>query len=259
VSLAALLALLGVLVGGELAAAAPRSDLVESSVSVPRGKTAAGSPLLVTDVVRNRGPAAAPRSTTAYYLSRDRVHDRSDLRLGTRAVRALRSGTSSRGSTTVTIAGSTLAGSYRVLACADDRQRIRESLESNNCRSTVRPVVVTSPGDRTAPLFAGLKWAQTCIPGPVDGGRSASYHLAWDPATDNVSPSSQIVYDVYQASSQGGEDFSAPTYSTPPGATSFATPPLAGDRAYYFVVRARDRAGNRDSNGVERAGMNLCL
>jgi hypothetical protein len=113
--------------------------------------------------------------------------------------------------------------------------------------------------DTTAPTFAGLKSATTCVPGPIGGGRTTSYHLSWDPAKDNRTPSSQIVYDVYQASTSGGEDFSAPTYTTPGGATSFDTPPLPTEQTFYFVVRARDKAGNSDSNKVERQGQNLCV
>ena len=108
-------------------------------------------------------------------------------------------------------------------------------------------------------MFAGLESATTCIPGPIGAGTTASYHLSWEPATDKVSPSSAIVYDVYQASASGGEDFSMPTYTTPPGATSFDTPPLPADETFYFVVRATDEAGNTDSNTVEREGVNLCL
>ena len=81
----------------------------------------------------------------------------------------------------------------------------------------------------------------------------------WDPATDNVTPSTKIVYEIYQATKPGGEDFSSATYTTRRGATSFATPPLPADELFYFVVRARDRAGNRDANQVERQGVNLCL
>jgi hypothetical protein len=113
--------------------------------------------------------------------------------------------------------------------------------------------------DTVPPKFAGLKSATTCVPGPIGGGRTTSYHLVWDPATDNRTPSSQIVYDVYQASTAGGEDFSTPTYTTAAGATSFDTPPLPTDKAFYFVVRARDRAGNSDSNKVESQGQNLCV
>jgi hypothetical protein len=113
--------------------------------------------------------------------------------------------------------------------------------------------------DTTPPTFAGLVSATTCIPGPIGGGKTSSYHLAWDPATDNRTPARQIVYDVYQATTSGGEDFSAPTYTTPSGATSFDTPQLPSEMTFYFVVRARDRAGNSDSNTVERQGVNLCV
>ncbi len=113
--------------------------------------------------------------------------------------------------------------------------------------------------DNIPPTFAGLKSATTCIPGPIAGGRTTSYNLSWDPATDNVTPPKRIVYDVYQAETSGGEDFSTPTYTTPAGATSFATPPLPADKYFYFVVRARDQAGNSDANKVERQGQNLCV
>jgi hypothetical protein len=112
--------------------------------------------------------------------------------------------------------------------------------------------------DRTPPRFAGLESATTCIPGPI-AGQSASYRLSWKPATDDVTPSTKIVYDIYQATKPGGEDFSSPTYTTRRGATTFTTPALPADKTFYFVVRARDRAGNRDSNQVEREGVNVCV
>ena len=125
-------------------------------------------------------------------------------------------------------------------------------------------LVISSPAeakraDHAPPSFAGLKSATTCIAGPIGGGRTASYNLSWDPATDNVSHSQKIVYDVYQANTSGGEDFSTPTYTTSAGAISFTTPQLATDKYFYFVVRARDQAGNSDSNTVEREGQNLCV
>lgn len=116
---------------------------------------------------------------------------------------------------------------------------------------------VASP-DRTAPTFAGLESATTCIAGPT-GGQSTSYQLSWAAATDDVTPSTKIAYDIYQATKPDGEDFSSATYTVRHGATTFATPPLPADQAFYFVVRARDRAGNRDSNQVERRGVNLCV
>jgi hypothetical protein len=113
--------------------------------------------------------------------------------------------------------------------------------------------------DTTPPTFAGLKSATTCVPGPIGGGRTTSYHLSWDPATDNRTPPSQIVYDIYQAAAAGREDFSVPTYTIRPGASSFDTPQLPTEQTFYFVVRARDKAGNSDSNKVERQGVNICV
>jgi hypothetical protein len=126
-------------------------------------------------------------------------------------------------------------------------------------------VVLASAGtygagrDRTPPVFAGLKSAVTCIPGPVGGDRTSSFHLAWLAAKDNVTPASRIVYDIYQARAAGTENFSRPTYTTRRGVTQFATPPLSSTETYFFVVRARDGTGNRDRNRRERPGRNLCV
>ena len=113
--------------------------------------------------------------------------------------------------------------------------------------------------DSTPPQFSGLNSATTCIPGPIGGGTTTSYRLSWEPATDNRTPRGQIVYDVYQATASGGEDFSAPTYTTGGGASFLVTPPLPAEQTFYFVVRARDKAGNSDSNKTERQGVNLCV
>jgi len=69
-------------------------------------------------------------------------------------------------------------------------------------------------------------------------------------------PSSQIVYDIFLSHTAGGEDFSHPTWTTAPGVTSFETPALK--EPSYFVVRARDQAGNEDQNTVERVGEDPC-
>jgi hypothetical protein len=230
---------------GALASSPARPDLVETAVSV----SAHGRSLRVTDTVRNRGAATASRSTTRYYLGR--------LRIGVRSVGRLSPGARARGSQRLRIPSSLPSGSYHLLACADARKRIRESNERNNCRAAPQPVAVR---DSTPPLFAGLKRATTCIPGPAGGEvRYSHYYLQWDPASDDVTPTGQLVYSVYQTNAPGGETLSRPTYTTSAGATSFTTPLLPDDRSYYFLVRVTDRAGNQDSNRLERFGMNLCV
>src|SRR5438034_527188 len=94
-------------------------------------------------------------------------------------------------------------------------------------------------------------------PRPIEG-QTASYQLNWDAATDNVTPSTQIASDIYQATKSRGEDCSSSTYTVRDGARTFTTPPLPADESVYFVVRAR-RAGNRDDNQVAREDGNLCV
>ncbi len=111
----------------------------------------------------------------------------------------------------------------------------------------------------TGPTFSGLQSATTCSPvrSPSVEPRIHTYTLSWSPATDPVTPSSEIVYDVYYSSTPGGEDFSTPSYTTPAGATTY-TMSIPGAAA-YFVVRARDQAGLEDHNMVEHvAVLNMC-
>ena len=93
--------------------------------------------------------------------------------------------------------------------------------------------------DSTPPTFAG---ASSATAGP------SSITLAWSPATDDVTPQSEIVYGIYEATTSHGEDFGAPIAFTPPGATSFAVGPLAPSTTYYFVVLAYDWAHNDDGH-----------
>lgn len=116
---------------------------------------------------------------------------------------------------------------------------------------------VQASGDLIAPTFGGLQSATTCVGGPSRPGQMTQFNLSWHAATDDATPSSEIVYDVYVSSTSGGEMFARPSWTTAAGATSFRTPPVPA--VSYFVVRARDQAGNEDTNKVERQGVNLCV
>jgi hypothetical protein len=114
----------------------------------------------------------------------------------------------------------------------------------HNCRRHRK----THSGDRTPPVFAGL--TRVCVSSGVFSPLGEQLTFVWSAATDDVTPQTAIVYDIYGATSPGGEDYSKPLTSSPPGASSYTgrfTPSLQ-----YFVVRARDQAGNRDANTVER-------
>jgi hypothetical protein len=234
------------LIGGIASArAAGLPDLVETSVTVSQH----GRTLVVRDTVGNRGGARASASWTAYFVGARRISGR--------PVRSLLPGAASQASRRLTIPAVVPPGSWRLRACADARARVRESNERNNCRVASRLVVV---GDITPPRFQGLERATTCVPGPVGGTtRYTPYRLEWKPAVDDGTVAGELVYHVYEAQTAGGEDFTKPSYTTPPGATSFSTPPLPDNVSHFFVVRVIDRAGNEDANDVERAGENLCV
>jgi hypothetical protein len=124
---------------------------------------------------------------------------------------------------------------------------------------TFRVTATSSQTDTTPPTFSGLQGAFACTPGPQRPGQTTPFTLTWAAASDNHTPSAEIVYDVFMATTPGAEDLSRPTWTTPPGVTRFETPGLPSHGTFYFVVRARDRAGNEDQNRVERRGVDPCL
>ena len=95
--------------------------------------------------------------------------------------------------------------------------------------------------DSTAPTFAGLAAATPVLDTRVN--------LSWAAATDNMTDSSALRYDICRAATVAAcvQTFAA-TYTTLPGQTSFSATDLVPATAYGFVVRARDSAGNRDTN-----------
>ncbi len=107
--------------------------------------------------------------------------------------------------------------------------------------------VTTTSADPTPPTFGGATGVSV-----QPDARTATF--SWSPATDPVTPQSDIVYDVFQGLSPGGEDFTTPIATSVPGATSVFVTDLTPDSTLYWVVRARDKAGNRDANTVELSG-----
>ena len=74
-----------------------------------------------------------------------------------------------------------------------------------------------------------------------------SLQVTWAPATASLTPTNQIVYNVYVGTKAAGENFKAPTAVSPPGATSLLVGNLEADTTYYVVVRAVDQEGNMDT------------
>jgi len=121
------------------------ADLVVSVVADPPSSVVRGATFSVTDTTANIGYAAAGSSTTRYYLSADQVRNTGDrLLTGGRSVPSLAAGTSRTGSRSVTVPRNVAPGNYYLLACADDRLVVPESIETNNCRNSSLRVSVTT-------------------------------------------------------------------------------------------------------------------
>ncbi|MCS6984935.1 MAG: fibronectin type III domain-containing protein, partial [Leptospiraceae bacterium] len=67
--------------------------------------------------------------------------------------------------------------------------------------------------------------------------------LNWTHATDNITTANYMRYDIYQATSSGGQNFSNPPQYTVRGTNTATISGLNSSTTYYFVVRARDEQG----------------
>jgi subtilase family serine protease/subtilisin family serine protease len=109
------------------------ADLTVTALTIPTS-AAPGQSISVTDTTRNEGVENAGAFVTAFYLSSNSVLDATDVRLGEREVPQLGAGATTQATTTVTVPASTLAGSYYIIARADDTFTVAESVETNNTR-----------------------------------------------------------------------------------------------------------------------------
>ena len=110
------------------------------------------------------------------------------------------------------------------------------------CTPGVCSSTPTGGADTTAPTFAGATTA-TSAPNSIT--------VSWNAASDSVTAAAQMVYLLYQSTTPGGESYTNPSFTTVPGATSYTVGKLPINSKYYYVVRARDGAGNIDTNKVE--------
>jgi CARDB len=127
-------------------AASGAPDLVITALTTSAHQVAAGNQVTVSDTTKNRGAAKAGASTTGYYLSKDKTRSSSDKTLGSRSIAQLAPGKLSSGKKTVTVPAATTTGTYYVLACADSKKAVRESSETNNCKTVQVAVTHAASG-----------------------------------------------------------------------------------------------------------------
>ena len=142
-----------------------KPNLIVATVSEAPASLKEGSTFTALDSTRNAGRGAAGRSTVRYYLTTDAKRSLADRKAskanprtsaedilleGVREVGALKGGVTSVGKkVTLQVPLGTPAGTYQLLACADDRGAVDESREDDNCRVAKKKRPVTSgPGMR---------------------------------------------------------------------------------------------------------------
>jgi hypothetical protein len=123
-----------------------------------------GAPFTVAVSVADRG--RSPAAAVGVFLSRDRVHDRGDVRLvgGGRVPAAGARAVSVRVAAQVRVPTGLAPGAYFVIACVDDPSRIRERSERNNCAASVRPLAVTATPVSSSQLLAAAVAAHKLSP-----------------------------------------------------------------------------------------------
>jgi len=225
------------------------ADLLAIPVTNPPETVAAGKSFSVTDKSQNLGPGSSPRSTTRYYLSADALRSAGDRPLTpSRSIGVLAAGTASTGTLALSVPGTTPAGFYFLLACADDAGAVVEADEVNNCQVSARQVQVVSadllvtsltdpPGGSLAAgkSFSVTDTVQNQGPGP-SGASTVRYYLSTDPHEKSMGGPLTGTRSVPSLTPQGM------TGSTSKGTASVTIPrgTLAG---IYFLLACADDAG----------------
>ncbi len=125
------------------ATAATGPDLTVPSVAAPPSSVMAGVSMRVSAKVTNTGNRSAAKTTTRFYLSTDAKMSKGDRLIASKATTSLRAKRSTTVTTTPKLSTATPARTYRLIVCADATSKVRETRESNNCRTATRAIKVT--------------------------------------------------------------------------------------------------------------------
>jgi len=128
--------------------APPKPDLRTSDV-VP---ILSGGTLAVYATIKNKGTEKARASTAAFYLSSD-ASAGNDVLLGTAPVRKLRPKKQVTIYPYLSVPGSTPAGAYYVVVCADSKHKVKEKKEGNNCAASRGTVTIADPNPPVPPGY----------------------------------------------------------------------------------------------------------
>jgi dipeptidyl aminopeptidase/acylaminoacyl peptidase len=131
-------------VGGATAKVPPATALGTYRLIACADLQKTGAKFMVSDAVQNVSLVTIGQTGTRYYLSDNTIKSPGGVLLtGKRLVPTLTAGQVSTGGTGVTVPLGTAAGSYYLLACADDLGSLIESNEANNCVASAATITIT--------------------------------------------------------------------------------------------------------------------
>ncbi|MBI5675720.1 MAG: fibronectin type III domain-containing protein [Nitrospirae bacterium] len=130
---------------------------------------------------------------------------------------------------------------YIVVRAMDEMGNSDANNEEKSAKTLMSP-------DVTPPGFGGIVEAIA--------SSETAISLSWNPASDDRTSVSDITYLIYMATSSGGQNLAIPSY-TRTGTTYGTVTGLNQGTTYYFIVRAKDEAGNIDNNTVEKSATTL--
>lgn len=231
-----------------------RPDLHQTALSNPPTAASPGSKFVVTDTVHNPTEVVAFSTSTRFYLSTDVLKNAGDVLLGKRSVLEVEPRDTNTGSAKLSIPSSTEDGRYYVVACADDRNKLTETDETNNCRASAETVLIGWPDLLVTSLTNP----------PNESARGGKFSISDSVFNEGTVPSggtSNRYYLSLDTLKSGGDVLLTGRRSVPilaPGENSVGrktvTVPLTAPAGTYYVIACAD-----DPNKVvERIETNNC-
>jgi len=151
------------------------ADLVAKGVTA----SASNGQVTVSAKVKNKGDKSAKPSQVAFYLSTDGTQSNDDAALGTASVGKIKAKKARDVTGTFALPAGLAGGSYRVLACADSGDKVKERKENNNCKASKGSTTVVTV---TASAAAGGAVAVSAL----SGGSCTGTTCTFAPGTGSV-------------------------------------------------------------------------
>ena len=208
-------------------------DLLVTDLNVPKNAESGGT-ISITDTTKNNRFYDAAPSTTSFYISTDATLSANDVQLGSRSVGTLAGGSSSNGTTLVTIPSNTPTGAYYIIAQADSGSAITETDETNNTLTKAIAIgtdlvisALTVPAGANSGSTITVTETTTNSGGAQAGSSTTGFYLSSNSTLDG---NDTFLGSRSVPALNGGAGSTADTSVTIPAGTT------AG--AYYLIAKA---------------------